>query len=232
MAPTSSRDYDLEEQGFLLEEITPRKTAASLLLSPGSSTASAHARYRSRHGGGGAAGRASMAAMVESFTQRFDLALRFGKDPPAPPSEPSDPSDRKAADKRRRDAARAEAKAAREAKRLQLLACKEVAGHAVGSAEVLTLQRLARELCKRPCETYRTAVLRSAAAAAADSRGAAADAVLRRLEAEAEAAAIATVGGAVRRARHTHGGGESGHLKDAQGSSTPGGGGGEGGSAG
>ena len=194
-----SEFYD-EEEGFLLEELTPRpRSAAALLQSPAASSYSASsARTRSRYHAHHSS--SSFQSMLESFTKHFDLALR-----PSTAQQPASPLEQStcgATDGRDRASARAERNAAKEAKRVQMLACSEVAGHVVSCAEVLAVQRLAREQCTRPCKIYRDAVLRGAATVATQSAGSTTgdkEAQMRRIDAEAEATAIVSVGGSLDR---------------------------------
>ena len=141
-----------------------------------------------------------LSSMLNSFAARFSVALNRGDG-----AESSPPADSGVT-----DPAVVSARRARIAKREQVFACKEVAAQLIGAQEVLDLQKLAREHCRRPCETFRATMLRAAAAVgaatmAADSGGAQRSARLATIEAEAEAAALATLGGGV-------GGGSSGGV--------------------
>ena len=137
----------------------------------------------------------STSSMIQAFSQKFALSLRssmFGNDKTnnktvavgeaAAPSADAPPTPKRYSQKK------------------QMKACREVATLLVGPSEELDLQRLAREHCKLPCETYRAAMLRGATAEATD---------LASVEAAAEAQAMAAIGGAGG-GKGSHGGGGGG----------------------
>ena len=201
-----------EEDGLLLDEITAPRAAPSAFVDVGPvpmstprAAAAAATRWFQRGGNSGATPPAKgsagdLSSMLNSFAARFSVALNRGDG-----AENSPPADSGVT-----DPAVVSARRARIAKREQVFACKEVAAQLIGAQEVLDLQKLAREHCRRPCETFRATMLRAAAAVgaattAADSGGAQRSARLATIEAEAEAAALATLGGGV-------GGGSSGGV--------------------
>ena len=86
---------------------------------------------------------APAAATIESFAKRVNAALRAP--PPPPHRAPTDAS-----------APEAAASPPKVPAIVVASACREVAQQAVGAAEVLELQRMARELCRRPLEYHHT----------------------------------------------------------------------------
>ena len=120
--------------------------------------------------------------MIESFAQQFDALLKGKKPPPptvaasSPENTPKSPGDKSI--------------------KWQVLSCRQVASLVIGATELLEVQRMAREHCRRPCDTLRSTMLRGAAAGAAGGGGQAASASLEAYVAEGEAAALASVGGA------------------------------------
>ena len=152
----ASRSVDDEEDAFLLDDIaTPRAppTAfADMGAAPASLTPKQWLKQRAKDGGGGASA-SDFSSMLNSFAQRFNLALLRG-DGSASDRLPSASSSQEASTASPSDAAAALAseRQARKARREHVFACKEVAAQVVGTKEALDLQRLTCELCRRPCE--------------------------------------------------------------------------------
>ena len=165
-----------DEEDFLVAELSPRSSSAAAILAPPLPTAPRSA-WRAPW--------ASNSAALEKFAQSFDALLRA---PPAAtvPVSSAPSSSEHAVDNK------AAAKTAKKAMQLQMLICREVAQQVVGAAEVLELQRLAREHCRRPCSVLRTVSLESAGTHAGCHSGDSTSA-LGSVEAEAEHAALATL---------------------------------------
>ena len=203
--------FIMQDDDGLLAAFSPRITATQAIMSP--SNASNPPR-RVHHGRDRDA--TSLQSMVESFAARFSTALHA-------PLQPAEPAQANTHDPE------ASVPVRKISRKQQLQACQQVASQVIGSLEVLDMQRMAREHCRRPCETYRAVMLRGAAAASSESARteqptAPSTSYLATVQADAEAAALKAVGGGG--GSSSGGGGGSG----AGGSSGSGGGGGGSGS--
>ena len=189
-AASANSDSEGEESFFdILKPPKPTRAAALLRLDQ---RQPASTRGSWWFGGGSSGAAKAIESKRGTFASRFDIALR------APPTNSA-----KAAVEAALEAEAA--KSAGRSRRLKLLACRDVAMQVIGAAEALELQRLVREHCRRPCSVLRATMLqgatiraseraRSAGATVGTSGAASAAEDLAAVEAEAEAAALATLG--------------------------------------